>query len=177
MITALGSQLLFWILAVLLVGGAICVVMVRNILHAAVALAFTMLVVAGFFFMLSAPYLGVVQIMIYAAGVSILVLMTVMVTRRALKRPIAQTNEQVGLGAVIVFGAFLPLLIAVLLNSDYPAVTSDAAIGQALTDASLLGLTETLFTKFVLPFEIASILLLVALIGAVVIAKEARPEK
>ncbi len=173
MIAPFAQQLIFFSLAAGLIGGALCVVLLKNILHAAVALAFTMLAVAGFYFMLSAPYLAVVQIMLYAAGVTILILMTVMVTKRALKRPITQLNEQVGLGALIVFGAFFPLLVAALLTSNW--ATSQAA-GQLKAEESIITLTQGLFTDFVVPFEIASMVLLVALVGAVVIAKEVRDE-
>lgn len=149
----------FLVLAVSVVGGALMVVLSRNVVHAAFWLLEVMMGVAGLFMLLSAGFLALVQMMVYAGAVSVLVLFTVMLTlrrREDAERPLdlSWSAGMIALGVLAVVGTAIagfvpPKVVAPRLT---PGVTE---FGRAL------------FTERALPFEIASVLLLIALVGAV----------
>jgi NADH:ubiquinone oxidoreductase subunit 6 (subunit J) len=161
------SQVVFIILSVVALVGAGGVVLSRNIFRAALFLVFSFVGVAGFYILLSADLLAMIQILVYVGAISILIVFAVMLSHRIMSSEFRASNEQWAIGlftAVILLG----VLIFVLLKVHWPVVPggvpsdSIAKLGQALIGAD----------QFVLPFEVASVLLLVALVGAVVIARE-----
>jgi NADH-quinone oxidoreductase subunit J len=161
------STVIFFVLAALLVLSSLMVVSVRNVVHAAVALVAALLIIAIFFITLQAPMVGVLQVMVYAGAVMVLFLFVIMfLNPKTLERP---HRAWWGLGIISAS------LLGAMLVSMFSKVES---IADPVTSTELFGSPETLakslFTEFVLPFEIASILLLVAIIGAVVLAKRER---
>jgi NADH-quinone oxidoreductase subunit J len=149
----------FLVLAIAALGGAVMVVASRNVVHAAFWLLEVMMAVAGLFMLLSAGFLALVQIMVYAGAVSVLVLFTVMLTLR--RREDAVRSLDLKWGAAGIAVAVLAVVIAAI-SSFTPSLPAAPAATPGVTAFGV-----ALFTSWALPFEIASVILLVALVGAV----------
>ena len=164
-----GSIIAFWLLAALTVGSAAGVVAVRDLVRALVLLITSFLGVAGLYITLSADFVAVAQVLIYAGAISILLIFAIMLTPLA-SRNNAETFLQVPgllLAALVAFTIGL-----VSLQTDW----SIADRGGFPETASAIG--EALLDKYVLPFEMASVLLLVAMLGAIVLVRpEGTPEE
>jgi NADH-quinone oxidoreductase subunit J len=160
----------FYALALLVVTSALFVVGARNIFHSAIYLILALFGVAGIFILLDAPFLAAAQVLIYVGAIAILMIFAVMLTARIADTKIRHTNEQVPTGLAVSAG-----LLAVILYSLWqtPIVQSTAAMPDGPAGKKL---GELFLTKFVLPFEVISVLLLVALIGAVIIARKDTPQ-
>ena len=155
------SLVLFYIAATLVIGGGLGVVMTRNIVHAAFALLVAMVGVAGVFLLMFAEFLALVQLLIYGGAIVIVLLFALMLTRIQDFDHLTD-HRQWPIAALIAAGMFALLAVAV-------ADTSVSTGPRESVDFSLLG--ETLFTDWAVPFEVASLVLLVALIGAVVMVR------
>jgi NADH-quinone oxidoreductase subunit J len=156
--------ILFFVLAALLVITSLMVVFQRNVVHSALSLVAALFLIAMFFIMLHAPMVGVLQILIYAGAIMVLFLFVIM-----LLNPVALERRRgvwwgFGTVAALILGG---LLIAVMTGTEPPP---DPMAATELFGSPQM-LAKSLFTDFVLPFEIASIMLLVAIVGAVVLAK------
>jgi NADH-quinone oxidoreductase subunit J len=158
------AEVIFYILAILTIVASIAVVTVPNVVHAALALILSLLGVAGFYILLSNEFLALVQILIYAGTISILVLLGLMLTRgREQSLPTAGAGAQwplALLGTVVLVGVLLTAVLDVEWPRDNGIVT--------LVSINTLG--GALFRDWLLPFELVSVVLTVALIGAVVIS-------
>jgi NADH:ubiquinone oxidoreductase subunit 6 (subunit J) len=157
----------FWILAILLVGSALAVVLSKNLFHSVLWLALALTGTAGIFLMLEAEYLAGVQILLYAGGVVTVVVFAIVVTERLVGTKLAHTSRRVVTGGIIAAG-FLALMLDALARSPLPI----AKIPMASDATQLVGIA--LMTKFLLPFELLAVLLLVSLLGASYLA---RPEE
>ena len=168
---------IFWIIAVILVGSALLVVTQRNIVHSALALVIVFAMAAGIYLLLNAEFIAIVQILIYVGAVTILILFALMLTRTSnIQLNSNPINKQWWLavivstfvGAIIVYAAAVsPHAVADVSNGSgqLPAGISNVArIGQLLYSPTTY--------SYVLPFEIASVVLLVAIVGAIVIGRE-----
>ncbi|MFH1259228.1 MAG: NADH-quinone oxidoreductase subunit J [Elusimicrobiota bacterium] len=157
--------MIFYGLAALVVAGALGAVLFKNLMHSALSLILSLFFVAGIFFMLEADFLAVVQIMLYVGGITVLILFVIMLTYRLTDKDIRQTNHQVlpagiaGLGLIFVF----------LLILSKTKFVFDPGAAQ---DNSVVIIGKLLLTKYVLPFEAAGILLLVAMVGAILMARK-----
>jgi NADH:ubiquinone oxidoreductase subunit 6 (subunit J) len=159
-----GTVIAFWVLAAITVGSALGVVVVRNLIHAVVFLILSFVSVAGLYITLSADFVAVTQILIYAGAVSVLILFAIVLTPRG-----DRGNQETFLRLPALL---LALVVAFTLG--YVAIDTSWAISDREgfeETASIIG--EALLDKYVLPFEIASVLLLAAMIGAIVLV---RPE-
>jgi NADH-quinone oxidoreductase subunit J len=159
-----GSLIFFFVLAGLLVASSLLVVFQRNVVHCAMALVAALFLIAVLFVTLNAPMVGILQILVYAGAIMVLFLFVIM-----LLNPGVLEQRQAywwGFGSV---AALLLSVVLVSLISRSQAPVAAAARQESFGSPELLA--ERLFTDFVLPFEIASVLLLVAIIGAVVLAK------
>jgi len=159
------QQLAFYTDAAMIVFSAIMVVSLRNIFHCALFLALGLFGIAGIFVMLHAEFLAGVQVMIYVGAISVLVLFAIMLTRQLTGREIKQNNKQSPLAAFIAL-LFVVFVLKIATNAKF-AVPSEKA-----TDNATAMLGELLVTKYVLPFEVASVVLLMAMVGALLLAKE-----
>lgn len=162
------SQIIFAITAAIILVSAVLVVTVKNLVHAALWLVVTLFGVAIAFVLLSAGFLAVAQVVIYIGAIAILMIFAVMLTRRLMKDIGPQTIENWWLGALfslIIFGG-LAWLLTTWSGASQLAPEIDSArdtiveLGEALVSPN----------QFVIPFEVASVLLLGALIGAIYIA-------
>jgi NADH-quinone oxidoreductase subunit J len=159
----MGEQIAFYALAFVLVAASIMAVTVRNIFHAAIYLIVALFSVAGFFILLHAEFLAAVQVLIYVGAVAVLMIFAVMLTTRLTDVRVRTQNEQVGIGAIVSAAIFVTVAVTLRSTvwpiSDLPTATDNVrALGRLI------------MTRFVLPFEIVSVLLLAAMIGAIVIA-------
>jgi NADH-quinone oxidoreductase subunit J len=161
------EALSFFLLAGLLVGFSLLVIAVRNPVHSALALVAALFVMAILFLSLSAPMVAALQILVYAGAVMVLFLFVIMLLNPAG----VERNTFLWRGIASGACALLMLaLIAVLLPAREQAELSQpSSLGAGFGSPEALG--QTLFSDFILPFEIASVLLLVAIIGAVVLAR------
>ena len=162
-----APELVFWAAAALIVTGALGTVLLKNLVHAALSLVATLLGVAGIYLLLGSEFLALVQLLVYGGGVTILLLFGVMLTR-AVDDPVIADGSQ----KPFAFG------IALLIGGIFVGSVVDA--NWRYTEAAALGirdLGERLFRDFGIPFEIASLVLLVALVGAIVTARNDAPEK
>jgi NADH-quinone oxidoreductase subunit J len=160
-----GSQIIFFIVAGLLIVSSGLVVFQRNVVHSAVALVAALFLIAVLFLSLHAPMVGVLQILVYAGAIMVLFLFVIM-----LLNPVGLEQRR-GLwwAAGSISGLLLVAALAPILFNVAPA--KDPTVATELF-GSPEELARSLFTDFVLPFEIASVLLLVAIIGAVVLANK-----
>jgi NADH-quinone oxidoreductase subunit J len=156
-----SSLILFYIAGSVTLGGALGVVMTRNIVYAAFSLLACMLGVAGVFLLAYAEFLALVQILIYGGAVVIVILFALMLTRIEDFATLTD-HRQWPVAAVVAIAVFGVLAAAI--------TTTVVQVG-ARQSVSFDALGETLFTSWAIPFEVASLVLLVALIGAVVLVR------
>lgn len=156
----------FYGLAGLSLAGAIGLIVARNVFHSALFLVLSLGSVAGVFVVLGADFLAGVQVLIYVGAVMILILFGVMLTPQSTELPNVGTRAQVIAGASVATAIFL-VAVGVLATAEWPRL-KEAPLDMP-TSAQI---GSSLFNVFVLPFEVASLLLLVAMIGAIVIARE-----
>jgi NADH-quinone oxidoreductase subunit J len=155
----------FIVMAAIALIGALIAVSNRNILRAALGLIVSFMGVAGIYFMLEAEFVAVVQILIYVGAIAILILFTVMLTRGLMRRDLAAQNSQwiaVGMLALALFFALFLVVSGTNWNTTSTPVTTDL----------IPKIGSELMTTYLLPFEAISLLLLAALVGAIVIARE-----
>jgi len=166
--TPIATTFFFYFLATMAILSAIAVITRRNPVHAALALIVTLLSLAGFYLMLYAPFVAGVQIVLYAGGIMVLFLFVIMLVNLEQNIREYQFNKQwmVGLIAAIALGALL-LFVYQRGHSIFPHDFVALPEGQ---NTQQIGLA--LYGNYMLPFEVASLLLLVAIVGAVVMAKK-----
>ena len=170
------SLVLFYLLGALCLGGALGVVVTRNVVYAALALLVSLMAVAGLYLLVFAHFLSLVQVFIYGGAIIIVVLFAVMLTRVEDFQARA-TNTQWPLAAIAAMAIF-GILAAALLRGSADAEKVKSVVLYELADGvgkvksvEFLELAETLFTQWAVPFEVASLVLRVALIGAIVLAR------
>ncbi|MBN1483733.1 MAG: NADH-quinone oxidoreductase subunit J [Chloroflexia bacterium] len=154
----------FFALTGLTLLGALAVVTLKNLLHSALSLMITFIGVAGFYFLLQAEFIAVVQILIYIGAVLVLTLFAIMLTERLMEKNLRQFTGKWWLAAPLAGLLFVALIVPAVWMTPWPESSADPP-AQAVE-----ALGRQLMTTYVLPFEIASLLLLVALVGAIVIA-------
>ena len=150
-------------------GGALAVVVTRNVVHAALALLLSLMAVAGIYLILFAEFLALVQVLIYGGAIIIVLLFAIMLTRTG-EYPRISDNRQWPLAAVAALGVLGVLAPAFLIRPvEDTLITRVEDIGPH--NPVFSDLANSLFTRWAIPFEVASLVLLVALIGAIIIAR------
>ena len=155
----------FAILSVITLGAALMVVTSRNLLHSALWLIVSFFGIAGVFILLQAEFLAVVQVLIYIGAIAMLIIFAIMLTRRIMDPQQPRFNSQWGL-----VGGFAALLF-VGLAAVVTRVAWPVAVGEVPADA-IAQLGVDFVGVYAVPFEVASVLLVVAMIGAIIIARE-----
>lgn len=158
----------FYAFASLTVLSALAVLMLRNILYAAVGLMGTFLGVAGLYVFAGADFLAVTQIVVYVGGILILMIFGVMLSRKSSKdaNHVLSSTARRAMSVVVSVGLFCVLFLAIS-QSTFTAIQPN---GEHQTSTKIDTLGKLLMTDYVLPFELAAIVLLVALIGAIYVA-------
>jgi len=160
------STAVFYLLALVTVGSALGVALSRSIVYSAFALMGTLLGVAATFVLLGADFLGVVQLLVYVGGILVLTLFAVMLTHRI--SDVNVSNRAVGrIPAAALVGAAFGWMVAVARRATW--VVKEPAAAAPTTYG---GIGNAFLTHYVLPFEIASIVLLAALVGAIVVSRK-----
>ena len=163
-----GEQIIFLLVALLTLGSGFMVVTTRNLVHAAFWLVATLFGVAVAYVLLNAAFLAVVQVVVYIGAIAILFIFAVMLTRKDMRDQGPQMNPGWWVGALIAVVVFAGLFF--LLQGWSGLSTTASEMPDGFDSISALG--EALISPdgFVLPFEVASVLLVAALIGAVYVA-------
>ena len=160
-----GEVITFYILAGLVLISGLLVVTLRNLFHCVLLLALSLTGIAVLFLLLNSEFLAAVQVLIYVGAITVLILFAVMLTHRISDRSIQQTNRQYLLAILIMV-----LLGTILSYSLWKTVWEVKP--PLLSENGILNLGKLLLTTYLLPFEVVSILLLSALIGAITLARK-----
>ena len=164
-------DLIFTILALITVLSSVYLVTSKNLVRSAVALFFTLFGLAGFYIMLYADFVAGAQILIYVGGILVLIIFGVMLTNKMDKPSIANSSQNQVVSAFVCLILFIAQLF-VILKTDWKTslpLNSDGLIDK---EGTVRTIGEQLMSNYVLPFEIVSILLLAALIGAATLARK-----
>ena len=161
-----GIVIAFWVLTVITLGSALLIVVVRNIFHAVLSLIVSFLGIAGLYIVLSADFIAVAQVLVYAGAVSVLMLFALMLTPREARDNAGNYLQLPGLALAIVVGG---LVSVAAISTEWQELEDDRGF-----DATSQLIGEALIDKWVLPFEVAGVLLLIAMIGAIMLVREDR---
>jgi NADH-quinone oxidoreductase subunit J len=167
----LFSEGLFWILAVVAVGAALAMIMVKQAVHCALMLAVVMCCLAIMYAMQGAPFLAFVQIIVYTGAVLMLFLFVVMLIGINSTDSLAETIRGQRLWAAL---AGIGLIVLLIVGIGHAAIGSAAPQTAANSADNLTGLAQLIFTTYVFPFEVTSALLITAALGAMVLAHRER---
>jgi NAD(P)H-quinone oxidoreductase subunit 6 len=155
----------FYLVALITVGSALMVALSRNIIYSAFSLLGTFAGVAGLYVFLGADFVAAVQLLIYVGGILILILFAVMLTRRITDVEI--TNRAAGrIPAVIIIGLLIYLLVQAVRETPWVKVK------EAVYQPTTAKIGDLFLEEYLLPFELASLVLLAAMIGAVVLSRK-----
>ncbi|MFB9760975.1 NADH-quinone oxidoreductase subunit J [Ectobacillus funiculus] len=160
-----GELLAFLALSLIAIMGGVLMLNFTKVMHMMLALVFTFLSIAGLYITLSAEFVGVVQVLIYSGAVTIIMIFGIMLTK--------QDDESEGkskLRSLLVFigvVAFGAVMYYAVNNTEFTPATDAPALHKENTKQ----IGEMLYTKYIIPFELVSVLLLVALVGAIILAK------
>lgn len=159
-----GGSIVYFVFAVIAIGGGIMMINSTKVVHMVVSLAFTFLSLAGLYVLLDAEFVAFVQVLIYAGAISILMIFGIMMTKhndeeKEVNRPVH--NILLLLGILGLFG----ILFYAIQQASFPTETMKPVEDNTLEIGKLL------FNVHVIPFELMSVLLTVAFIGAIVVAK------
>lgn len=160
-----GELVAFFVFALLVIGGSIFMLSFTKVVHMVVSLAFAFLSLGGLYVLLEAEFVAFVQILIYAGAVSILMIFGIMLTKHESSDeapPWTRQETWAALGCVALFG----ILFFAIQRAELPR---GAAFDPGADNTRAIG--EIIFTERVLPFELVSVLLTVAFIGAIVLAR------
>jgi NADH:ubiquinone oxidoreductase subunit 6 (subunit J) len=160
--------LVFILLTGLTLGGGLGVVTSRNLFRGALYLITSLIGVVGYYILLDAGFLAVIQLLVYIGAISILFLFAIMLSRSLMADTEGQRNEQWWVAALVVVLVFV-VLVAVVWHVAWPVADPDALASPSV---SIARMGEVLVGPYMLPFEAVSVLLLGALIGAVLLARD-----
>jgi NADH-quinone oxidoreductase subunit J len=161
-------DIIFWFFAAVTLGSAAVVVFSRNIIYSAFSLLFTFFGVAGIYVLLSADFIAITQLLVYVGGILVLLVFGVMLTNKVVSVEMKTGTLQV-MPASVVVALAAGTLCGVFYVTDWRVIPSSNALP---TTAGELG--KMMMTTYLLPFEVASVVLLVALVGAAMIARKPR---
>ena len=162
------TQILFWLLSVLALFSAIMVVISKNPVYSVIWLILVFFAISGHYILLNAQFLAIVNIIVYAGAIMVLFLFVIMLMNLN-KETESKKNRWVKIAGVLAGGCLLLVLIAALKDSDVKSKTAMVNEGN-IGLIKILG--KELFSTYVVPFEISSVLFLSAMVGAVVIGKK-----
>lgn len=164
------SALLFWLLAAITIAAALAVVLLKNIVHSALYLVLTFAGVAGLYILLQAEFLAAVQLLVYAGAVAILIVFAVMLTRRGDIKASNLFNINYLAAGVVSLALFMVIIFGAARMTWTAAPAPAPANNVAAIANAFLG-------RFAIPFEVAAVLLLVAMVGAILLARGGKPER
>ncbi|MFD7731653.1 NADH-quinone oxidoreductase subunit J [Kitasatospora phosalacinea] len=164
--TSTGEAVQFWVLAVVAVGGALGMLLMKKAVHSALCLAATMLALAVCYMAQGAVFLGVVQIVVYTGAIMMLFLFVVMLVGVSAADSLKEQLKGQRIAAVLCGLGFGVLLVAGLANAHLRDFTG---LSEANAEGNVQGLARLIFTKYVWAFEVTGVLLITAAVGAMVL--------
>jgi len=174
--SALATDIAFWVLAVSTIAAAFGVVQIRDLFRAALFLVLTFLGIAGMFILLRAEFLAAVQVLIYVGAISVLIIFAILMTGEVEE---GSPSHSMRVPVAVLAALFGALAIYVSVSTDWglleTAVESGKVSARAVEDVysnTVPGIARLLIRDFVLAFEVASVLLLAAIIGALALIRE-----
>lgn len=162
------TEILFWVLSVMALFGALMVITSKNPVYSVLWLILTFFAISGHYILLNAQFLAIVNIIVYAGAIMVLFLFVIMLMNLN-KSTEPQKNRWVKFAGAVAGGCLLLVLVAALKDSE---VSNKSAIVNTGDIGLIKNLGKELFTTYVVPFEISSILFLSAMVGAVVIGRK-----
>ena len=162
---AVAQNIFFYIIAAVMVAAALRLVTTSNIVHAALYLVVVLAGVAAQFVLLGAEFVGVTQVLVYIGAVIVLFLFGVMLTRASMGDDDSVADEKRAMAAVVGVLLFAVMAIALIDSFEDLRVVSDEP-------QSVVAVSDSIFSQYIVPFEAVSVLLLAALIGAIVVARK-----
>ena len=162
------TPILFWVLSTMALGSALMVITSKNPVHSVIWLILVFFAISGHYLLLNAQFLAIVNIIVYAGAIMVLFLYVLMLMDLK-KETVPQKNRWLKIAGAVSGGSLLLVLVAALKKTDIGENIAETRMG----DIGLIeNLGRILFTDFVVPFEISSILFLSAMVGAVMIGKK-----
>lgn len=163
-----ATQILFWFLSILALVSAVMVVVSKNPIHSVLWLITVFFAISGHYIMLNAQFIGIVNLIVYAGAIMVLFLFVIMLMNLSTDTE-PQKNKWLKLAGIIAGGCLMLVLVAALRDAEVRGKIAQLKDG----DIGLIhNLGKVLFTDYVVPFEISSILFLSAMVGAAVIGKK-----
>ncbi len=162
------TQILFWFLSVMAIFSALMVITSKNPVYSVLWLIATFFAISGHYILLNAQFLAIVNVIVYAGAIMVLFLFVIMLMNLN-KETEPQKNRWLKMAGAVAGGCLLLVLVAALKDTDVKqqqALVNEGSIGL------IKNLGKELFTTYVVPFEISSVLFLSAMVGAVVIGKK-----
>ena len=160
-----ATQIIFLVVGTLTLASAFLVVTVRNLIHAALWLVAALFGVAVIFVLLDAGFMATVQVVLYIGAIAILIVFAVMLTRRVMQDVGPQRNANWWLGAIVAI-VFFGAISSLLWRTEWSVLP----VGEVGDTVLALGLSLVDPNQYVIPFEVASVLLIIALIGSIAVA-------
>ena len=160
------AEIVFWAVVAFTISSAALVVLNNQLLYSAIALLFALFGVAGLYIFLWADFIAGIQLIVYIGGINVLIIFGIMLTNKISSVRLSQTNVQQGVGAVVALWLFI--LISLVISK-----TKWLQIDATEPSETVNAIGVLLLTKYLLPFEAISLLLLGALIGAALLSREA----
>lgn len=165
-----GAYVAFFILSVLAIGGGVLMLNVQKVIHMVMSLVITFISIAGIYLLLTAEFVAIIQVLIYSGAISIIMLFGIMLTKHHDVDTKHASKSRVTFVTLGILGFFVVMYVAIhnLTLTTHPgnfATGNTKAIGTAL------------YSGYIIPFEVTSVLLLVALVGAIVLARRDKSEK
>jgi len=161
----LGERIVFYLLGFISLASALCVVTVKNIFRAALFLVLFFFSVAGLYLLLEAEFLAAVQVLIYVGAVTVLIIFAIMLTYKISDRTIRQTSGQREI-SILTSLILLALLSIAFFKKLWPSAPS------LRPENSILLIGKALMKEYLFPFELVSLLLLISIIGAIILARK-----
>lgn len=161
------QQVIFMMIAAFTMAAALLTVLAPNIFHNAMGLVATFFGVAGIYILLEAEFLAVSQVLVYVGAIATLITFAIMLTRGMMQGRSASTNRQM-LPTAILTGLLFFVIIGIQLNVAWPNVGIELNPGEEL----IADLGEMFVTSYLVPFELMAVLLLIALAGAIMLARD-----
>ena len=167
-------MVIFLVLSAFTLAAGLMVVTVKNIIHSALWLIASFFSVGALYLLMEAEFIAIVQVLVYVGAISILVLFAIMLTRHVTGEGVRQLYQRWWLALIVAAGLFGLLIVPTVYTYNWSTV-QPAADGQATVIASTVEIGTAFMREYLLPFEVASVLLLSALVGAILLVREDEP--
>ena len=168
-------MIIFLLISALILGSAVAVVTVKNLIHSALWLIASFFGVGALYLLMEAEFIAVVQVLVYVGAISILILFAIMLTRHVTGEGVRQLYKRWWVALLVAAGLFGLLIVPTVSKYNWQVPPPQA--GEPAPIGASVEIGKAFMGEYLLPFELASVLLLVALIGAIVIAFEERSRR